>query len=382
MMCASDRPLRILHVISSMNYGGIEIWLMNVLRNIDRKRFLMDFLVHTDQSCTFESEIRSLGSKIIPCLSPSRPWMYTSNFRNLMREYGPYDIIHSHVYLFSGFTLSIAAMLGVKTRIAHIYPQIDKREQTLLRHAYTKIMRWLIALNATAIFADSRSSLVSFRKDLPFPASRIMGKVVYPVVDLTNFKKPIDRDAVRIRFGLPLNQKIVLYVARFVPHKNHLFIPQLAHRLKAMGSTAHFVLCGADGPTRAQIQQIARDTRCLSVLVDVPDTSEIVRAADIFIFPSLNEGFGIVALEAQAAGLPVIATNLLTIQEVLAPELRRMTFAPNDIDNAAHQLNKLLLSPQLCEELAKAGKTWAEKFSFDYSIKTLENIYTALISTR
>ena len=57
------KPIRILHVVGGMNRGGVETWLMHVLRLIDRDRFRMDFLVHTELPCAYDDEIRSLGSK-------------------------------------------------------------------------------------------------------------------------------------------------------------------------------------------------------------------------------------------------------------------------------------------------------------------------------
>ncbi|MHB8765319.1 MAG: glycosyltransferase family 1 protein, partial [Deferrisomatales bacterium] len=55
-----------------MDRGGAETWLMHVLRRIDRDRYRMDFLVHTEQRCAYDDEIRTLGSRVIPCLHPSR----------------------------------------------------------------------------------------------------------------------------------------------------------------------------------------------------------------------------------------------------------------------------------------------------------------------
>ena len=67
-------PIRILHAVGGMNRGGVETWLMHVLRRIDRRGFKMDFVVHTSDACAYDEEIRSLGSDIIPCLHPHQPW--------------------------------------------------------------------------------------------------------------------------------------------------------------------------------------------------------------------------------------------------------------------------------------------------------------------
>src|SRR5687767_5193598 len=96
---------RILNIVGRMDRGGVETWLMHVLRHIDRERFQMDFLVHTDQPSAYDDEIRSLGAKIIPCPYPSyrRPWAYARSFKQILREQERYDVIHSHVFYFSGY---------------------------------------------------------------------------------------------------------------------------------------------------------------------------------------------------------------------------------------------------------------------------------------
>ncbi len=163
MSASSDEPIRILHVVGGMNCGGVETWLMNVLRRIDREKFQMDFLVHTTKPCAYDDEIRSLGSRVIPCLHPSRPWKYARNFRRAVGENGGYDIVHSHVYLFSGFVLRIAHQMGIPGRIAHMYPPTDMRGG-LVRPAYKWLMNALLHRHATHILACSQTTLEAVRR--------------------------------------------------------------------------------------------------------------------------------------------------------------------------------------------------------------------------
>src|SRR5215831_6975231 len=114
-----NRPLRILQVVGSMNYGGVETWLMHVLRNIDRERYQMDFLVHTNRESSYDRELLSLGSQLHYCRSPRNPLQYAINFHRILKQSGPYDIVHSHVHLFSGYVVALARINGVPVRIAH-----------------------------------------------------------------------------------------------------------------------------------------------------------------------------------------------------------------------------------------------------------------------
>ncbi|MES4785711.1 MAG: glycosyltransferase, partial [Nitrospiraceae bacterium] len=158
-MC-EDRPLRILHIVGGMNRGGVETWLMHILRHIDRSRFHMDFMVHTDQACAFDQEILAFGSKIIPCLHPSQPWTYARNFKQVLREYGPYHVVHSHVHHYSGYVLRLAYWAGVPVRIAHSHNDTADLEARagLRRRLYLTLMEQWMSRYATAGLACSKKA--------------------------------------------------------------------------------------------------------------------------------------------------------------------------------------------------------------------------------
>ena len=111
--------MRILQVVGSLNRGGAETGLMHVLRHIDRQKYQMDFLVHTTEPCHYDVEARALGARIIPCLKPSNLLQYAYNFHRILRKYGPYGCVHSHIHQFSGFVLAIAAAEHVPLRVVH-----------------------------------------------------------------------------------------------------------------------------------------------------------------------------------------------------------------------------------------------------------------------
>src|SRR5882762_5528332 len=139
--------MRILHVLGGLNRGGVETWLVQTLRHIDRTKYQFDFLVHTDQPCPLDAEVRSLGANILPCLSPSDPVGYTRNFWRILRETGPYDCVHSHVHRFSGYVLTLARLAGVPVRIAHSHTAEKEADK---RRFYRRAMSLLLDIGATA----------------------------------------------------------------------------------------------------------------------------------------------------------------------------------------------------------------------------------------
>ncbi|MBW4644533.1 MAG: glycosyltransferase [Goleter apudmare HA4340-LM2] len=154
---------RILHVIGGMNRGEVQTWLMYILRHIDRKYFQMDFLVHTIQPCAYDEEIFGLGSQIIPCLYPSELWIYASNFKQILRKYGPYDVVHSHVYHFSGYVLRLAQQMGVPTCIVHSHldTSMVENQAEFSRQLYFTLMKGWIKRYATHGLGYSHNALVN-----------------------------------------------------------------------------------------------------------------------------------------------------------------------------------------------------------------------------
>ena len=301
-------PKRILHVVGGMNRGGIETWLMHVLRNIDRSRFQNDFLVHTEQRCAYDDELLSLGSRLLPCPFAHQPLAYASHFRSLVAENGPYDVVHSHVHYFNGFVLRLAKAAGVPQRIAHSHndPGFAEAHRGILRRGYTFLgSRW-IQHYATRGAAASRRAAASLFGENWQRNSR--WRTLSYAIDLTPFERRIDRAEVCGELGVPPDAFLIGHAGRFVPQKNHPLVLQIARSLiTGNRPDTHLVLLG-DGPLRPEIERQATElgighaVHFLGVRADVPRI--MLGAMDLFLFPSHFEGLGLVAVEAQAAGLP------------------------------------------------------------------------------
>lgn len=373
MTIAQQRSIRILQTVGGMNRGGIETWLMNVLRHIDRDRFQIDFLVHTTEPCAYDREIRALGSKIIPCLYPSKPWLYARNFRQILRKYGSYDVVHSQHYLFSGFILRLAAQENVPFKISHIHPLTDINDKRFLRSIYRKMMSRWTAKYATHIIAPSKNTLESFRAICNCSAQQT--DILYNGIELERFSAKVDRIAIRQKFSLPVDKPIVIYVARFAPHKNHLQMLRIAEQINQERTEVHFVMVGSHGEVLKILQEKTSQRKDISILTGIEDISGLLNAADLFFFPSLEEGFGVVAIEAAAAGLPIVATDLPTIREACSPSQHAFMFSPNDDEMARQNIMQILNNEELRKKLSDEARQWATNFSIVQSVNKLVSIY-------
>jgi glycosyltransferase involved in cell wall biosynthesis len=373
MQPSDQQPIRILHVVGAMNAGGVETWLMHMLRFMDPQKFRMDFLVHTTNACFYDDEIRSLGGKIIPCLHPSKPWIYSQNFKQVLREHGPYDIVHSQLYLFDGFVVRVAHQEKIPVVISHIHPLQDINGGNFLRPAYQWLMCKWIEKYTTHILCPSNSTAERFRS-----ICNISGKqtaILYNGVDLKRFLKTVDRNAIRQSFGLPTDKPIVIYVARFDPHKNQQQMIRIADRINQHAAKVHFVMVGSNGPLLESTKELVKDRPDISLLTGIKDISELLNAADLFLFPSLEEGFGVVAIEAAAAGLPIVATNLPTIKEACPTSHHAFMFQPNDDDAAYRNITTILQDEDLKATLSHDAREWSANFSIEKSVEQLTAIY-------
>ena len=326
-----SQPLRILHVVGSMNRGGIETWLMHILRNINRDRFQMDFLVHTTEPCSYDEEILALGSKIIPCLNQPQPWIYTSNFKKILKNNGPYDIVHSHVHHYSGLTLFLAKQAGVPVRIAHSHNNTSSAEAQAgwKRKLYLALMEKSIARYATLGLGASHEAAIDLFGMTWKNDSR--WQILYYGLDLTPFRMQIDKAALRAEFNIPADAFVIGHVGRFEAQKNHQFILQIATEIVKQEPKMRLFLVGV-GPLREEVEQnVARlglkdHVVFAGVRSDVPQL--MLSIMDVFLFPSLFEGLGLVLIEAQAAGLVSVLSDVVPqAADVVCPLIKRLSLS-------------------------------------------------------
>lgn len=315
---------RILHIVGGMNRGGVETWLMHVLRHIDRRQYQMDFLTHTTEPCAYDDEIRALGSQIIPCLNPtSKPLTYARNLHAVL-ENGRYDVLHSHVHHFSGWPLRAAAQAGVPVRIAHSHNDTSavQARASLPRRAYLQLMtHWIDRYATHKLSASGLAASALFKAGWQTdPRHRLL----YYGIDLTPFTAEADRSALRSSLNIPPDAFVIGHVGRFAEQKNHRFLIDIAAEVCRQAPDACFLLVG-DGPLRPQIEQQAAQAGLQERMIfagpraDVP--ALMTSVMDTFLFPSLHEGLGIVLVEAQAAGLPCIYSDVVPQDAEIIPHL-------------------------------------------------------------
>lgn len=378
MRFTKQPQIRILHIVGGMNRGGIETWLMHILRHIDREQFQMDFLVHTAEDCAYDDEIRALGSKVIPCPNTSNPWLYARDFKHIIRDYSSYDVVHSHVHHFSGYVLRLAQEASIPVRIAHSHINSSPLEANAAwhRHLYLNLMRALISYHATTGLGCSQVATAdlfgsNWKSDPRW-------QLLYYGIDMKRFRESVDVMEVRKEFNVPIQAFVIGHVGRFEKQKNHQFLLEIFAEVVLREPQTYLLLIG-EGSLRPSIEQQAEQMQLSERVIfagsryDVPKL--MLAAMDVFLLPSLSEGLPMVGIEAQAAGLPTILSNTIT-EEV--NKLKQLVQIIDLLQPAEVWANAVLAAKDAKYNTAQGDSLAVlekSEFNIAYSVKALTKTY-------
>jgi glycosyltransferase involved in cell wall biosynthesis len=359
-----------------MGRGGIETWLMHLLRKLDRTELVFDFLVDATEPAAYDAEILSLGSRIIRCPRERNLFAYRSRLFRALKDAAPIDVLHAHADLFNGFVLAVAKSCGVKTRIAHshIDMRLVGRKSDPLRRVYYSGLRTMLLRSMThGIGVSEGAALDMFG---PTFASKPGIQVLPCGIDYGPFEKLPNAADVRQALSIPLDAKVVGHVGRFDPQKNHRFLVEAFAAAARRDAKLHLLLVGGGAlqeVTRAQVAHEGLSDRVTfaGIQSDIP---RILTAMDAFVFPSTYEGLGLVIIEAEAAGLPVVVSDCIPTDALLPSHwIRRLPLGPPESWTESI-LEAVSLGPK------DRRKTTAIQFNVDWNLQTILATYRAAVA--
>lgn len=312
---------RILHVVGKMDRGGAETLIMNVYRNIERKKIQFDFVVHGDETGIYSDEISQLGGHVyhIPKYRVINYSSYVQAWKQLFSKHPEYNIIHAHMNSTANIYLKIAKKFGLYT--------IEHSHNTSNGFGYVVKLK------------DYNSKQSIKFADKKLACSVDAGHWLYGSNDFVVYNNAIDinrfyyrEDArIKLRHQLGIDESTLLlgHVGRFEEQKNHQFFLSLLPKLKR--NDYHLVFIGTgtlENEIKLKIKDMNLDKN-VSFLGVQTNVDEWLSAMDILIFPSLYEGLSLSLVEAQATGLPILLSDTISKENELTDLI---TFLPlNDI---------------------------------------------------
>jgi glycosyltransferase involved in cell wall biosynthesis len=347
----SKIPLvRILHVIDSLDLGGAQTALLNLVKYADRARFRHEVAAMHGEGI-FAAAFRAVGAPV-HLLSVRRwpPSYLLSLPRLLCRQ--KFDVVHCHLIGANWIAKPLAALCGVRCRYHHDQCndafRADSRAATLLDTLMNRL--------STRILAVSHS-VEAFNFEVERQPS---AKVTFlpNSVDLAEFQ-PADaatRRNVRERFGLPADAFLIGGVGRFTPQKNFGLLLDAAQPL--LGPGVQLALFGS-GPEEAQLRSHAGAH--VHFLGTVAERAAIYHALEALVLPSRFEGLPMVVLEAMACGVPVLASGVDGVREIATDGVNVLLAPSENVPAFRAALERLLADAALRETLASAARALVEK---------------------
>ncbi|MBQ4819562.1 glycosyltransferase family 1 protein [Aquimarina sp. MMG016] len=322
--------IRVLQVFTIMNRGGAESMIMNYYRQIDRDKIQFDFLVHRKEKAAFDDEIENLGGKIyrMDPINPLFPGKYYGELRAFFKKHNEYAIVHSHLNTFSCFPLKIAKEFNIPCRIAHAHIAIDDVGISSLfsqKESVKETFKKLIKLQLKKKVKKDASHLFSCGEKA---GNWLFGEkasftMMNNAIDTRKFKyNESVSEVYKDRFELK-DQLIIGHVGRFASQKNHSFLIQIFAALLREKQDCALVMVG-DGPLRKNMENevktlgIEDKVHFLGVRADIP---ELFQMFDMFVFPSFYEGLPVTLIEAQAAGVKILASDTITSEVHLTDDI-------------------------------------------------------------
>lgn len=351
---------RMLHIVGSMSPSGIGNFIMNVYRNIDRKKVQFDFIVHEYREVSFDEEIRALGGRLYYVTRKSvNPIRNFQEIRQVVKQ-GHYTIVFRHTDISTVALDLLAAKLGgAKVRIAHSH---STSTPNVRMHEMFQPM-----LNAlcTQRFACSDQAGKWLYGDKPY-------EVIINAIRLADFAYD-EKTRSRMRKKEKLEGNLVIgHVGNLLPVKNHLFMLDIMAELVKKHPDSKMLFAG-DGAMRRQIEEKRRALGLEDkvVLLGVrTDTAALLQAMDVFLFPSKYEGLPIAMVEAQCSGLPCLASDVITADVDVTPLVQKM---PLDAPPSAWADRILILAQE--KRSAPAYDVFTEKgFDIREMVKRYEEL--------
>ena len=367
------KKVKILMVLDNTGRGGAQTYAMNVLRNIDRERFHIDFVVNRNPENGYGEEILSSGSQIlyIPKFKVYNWSEYSNAWKNLLKEH-KYDIVHGHVSSTAAIYLKLAKKNGCAT-IAHSHSAGYRGSwmQQQIKKAFTVKAKDY----ADYWFSCSDKAAVRlFGKE--YKNNSCYMEIPNAIISKRYKFNKETRESIRAGIGLSDNTLLVGHVGSFSTPKNHSFLLEIFSSIKEKCSDSKFILVG-EGPLKDEIRNKADKLGLSADIIytgNVGNVNEYLMAMDAMVFPSLFEGFPVTMVETQAAGLYTVLSDTITKQVYLTDCLVPMPLECPPSEWADIVLKRMTLNRESYNEIV--GRS---DFNMDNCIKLLEETYNKMI---
>ena len=302
-----NNPVRIAQIVGKWLGGGVEAVLMNYYREIDKTKIQFDFICDNDSTNIPYEEIERLGGKVILIPPYQKIFKYHKELKRVLKE-GKYKIVHSHINTLSVFSLCAAWTAKVPIRIAHSHSTTNKKE-------WKKNFIKVLLRPFVKIFATDYMACTKHAGEWMFGSKALKNNRIYILNNAIETQKYKFNDKIRKniinKYNISESTILIGHVGRFVEQKNHAFLIEIFKEYHNQNHDSKLMLIG-QGPLVDKMKEKLKDLNLLDKVIfvgQVENVNDYYNAMDLFVFPSLYEGLGMVVVEAQYSGLPCIVST-------------------------------------------------------------------------
>lgn len=367
---------KILHIIGGGEIGGAEGHVLSLLKGMTGSCFEPHLVCLTPGPFSALATNHNIPTHIFPMhfpldLSPLPQLIGWSKKQAI-------DLIHTHG--------SRANLLGRLSARWLGLPCVTTVHSSLA-HDYLSPWSARLALGLDRLTLPLTSGIITVSDYLAREVALRGGKKIKTIYNGYSFNSsPPDRASAREFFrkqwGIPARALVVGTIGRLHPTKGQIYLIQAARQLQLKFPNLHLLLIG-DGPLRQELSQELHNSSLPHTLTGyLPSAYEALPAMDLFVLPSVSEGMGLVLLEAMQAGIPIVASAVGGIPEVIRDGREGLLVPAEDVSELISACTTVLENSNLSESLIRAGLSRCTDFSMNAMLKETLQIYTNLLDTR
>jgi glycosyltransferase involved in cell wall biosynthesis len=384
------RPIRVLHLIEDLGSGGAERLMFTNLSRLNRQKFDGIVCHLYDRNYFWNEPIRKLGYPVY-CLGMNSIYDLGYGLIRLMKllRKEPVDLIHTHLYganligRVAGWLRGIRVLSSIHCPDYDPCMLVDNPVLSRRKLAYLCFLDRLTCKLADpdflAVSVHIRDYVVQYLRASPGRIS-----VIYNAIDYKAFVDTPDATVrFRAEFGLAPDVPVIVCVARINPQKGTKYLLEAVPIVSARFPDVHVFFVGAVHPQDRQVYLHRAEELGIGSQVHLcgiqPDVRPYLRLCDVFVLPSIAEGFGISVVEAMAMERACVATQIFALPEVIADGRSGILVEPMDPTALAKAIIRLLENAPLRARMGAEGrKIVQEKFDVGRTVPALESLYVRL----
>lgn len=366
------KTIRVAQVIGKLNAAGVESVMNNYYRNLDHSKIQFDYIIDEDSTCEPPQELIGMGAKYYVVPPYQRLPAHLKALVKLFKE-NKYQIVHSGMNTLSVFSLFAAWIARVPVRINHNHSTANKGEGNRIIVKYA--LKPFAKLFATDYFACSEYAGRWLFGDKTYNKGKV--KVFNNAIDLSRFEFDVDkRNEIRNKYRIGEEVLVIGHVGRFMPQKNHAFLLEVFEKIQKINPNSLLMLIG-DGELREEISATVRRLKLNNKVIFIDPTTKVedyYQAMDVFCFPSIFEGLGLVAIEAQASGLPVVVSDAVPYEADITNVIKHLSLN----ESREKWVDTIIKYAKV--DRSRALNLQNSKFNIKKESKKLENFYLSAVN--